>query len=247
MYIIPAIDISDGKCVRLRQGKKEHMTVYDSDPVKVAQRWADAGARMIHLVDLDRAIDGSSHNVPVIDKITSSVYCGFELGGGLRNMQILEETFRMNLRRIILGTAAVENPEFTRDAITEFGTDRIVIGIDARDGMASIKGWTEDSSMSAVDLAKTMEDAGARSFVYTDIVRDGMLTGINIPALTEFIEATHSSVIASGGVSSLQDVLQLVKMPQHRLEGVIIGKALYEKQIDLHEAIVTLRSAEGSC
>ncbi|NLM47669.1 MAG: 1-(5-phosphoribosyl)-5-[(5-phosphoribosylamino)methylideneamino]imidazole-4-carboxamide isomerase [Epulopiscium sp.] len=241
MRIYPAIDIKDGKCVRLSQGRFDKVTVYNENPVEVAKAWKNAGASYIHLVDLDGALLGNQANKEVIREIVKAVNIPIQTGGGIRNLEAIQERLSLGVARVIIGTAAVKNPELVKEAIDLFGADKIVVGIDAKDGKVAVEGWEELSSVSAVDLALQMKKMGVRTIVYTDISKDGMLSGLNIQATKELIDATGMDIIASGGVASLTD---LEKVSKINAEGVIIGKALYQGSIDLKEAISLY---EGGC
>lgn len=234
MIIIPAIDIKDGKCVRLHQGKMDEETVYGLDPSEVAKKWASLGAKMIHLVDLDGAVEGKAKNLEVIKKIRASVDVPLQLGGGIRDEKTaalyLEE---VGLKRIIIGTAAYSDPGFLK-TLTKKYPGRIAVGIDAKDGLVAIKGWVEVTGKKAVELARELEGVGVACIIYTDISRDGTLTGPNIEATREMAEAVNIPVVASGGMSSVKDVIAYRGV---KLEGIIIGKALYSSNIDLKEAI----------
>ena len=236
MNIYPAVDILNGQAVRLRQGRKEDVTVY-GQPLEMAQRWARAGAEWLHVVDLDGAFEGSPKNHASIAEIAAALPAlQLQVGGGMRSMSILDRIFNSGVRRAVLGTSAVTDSSFVHEALKRWG-DRIAIGIDARDGIAKVSGWTEDSNVGAIELARRLENEGAKRVIYTDISRDGVLVGPNIPALTQMIEGTKLEVIASGGVSSVDDVRALSEMKEPRLDGVIIGKALYEKRFTLEEAL----------
>jgi len=236
MNIYPAVDILNGQAVRLRQGRKDDVTVYGR-PLEMAQRWAQAGAEWLHVVDLDGAFEGSPGNHALIAEIATAIPAlKLQVGGGMRSMSVLDQVFGAGVRRAVLGTSAVTDSDFTRAALKQWG-DRIAIGIDARDGIARVSGWTEDSKIGAIDLARRLESEGATRVIYTDISRDGVLVGPNIPSLRQMIDGTGLEVIASGGVSGIEDVRALSEMKDPRLDGVIIGKALYEKRITLEEAL----------
>ena len=236
MNIYPAVDILNGEAVRLRQGRKEDVTVYGS-PAEMARRWADAGAEWLHVVDLDGAFEGAPRNQKSIAEIVA-VAPGLkvQVGGGMRSMAIIESIFAAGARRAVLGTSAVTDPSFAREAINKWG-EQIAIGIDARDGVAKVSGWTEDSRIGAVELARRLESEGAGTVIYTDIARDGVLVGPNIEALRQMLDSTELRVIASGGVSRIDDVRTLMEIKHPRLDGVIIGKALYEGLVSLQEAL----------
>jgi len=236
MNIYPAVDILNGQAVRLRQGRKEDVTVY-GQPVEMARRWFDAGAEWLHVVDLDGAFEGGPRNHAAIAAIAAAVpQLKIQVGGGMRNLAALDGVFEAGVRRAVLGTSAVTDSGFVKEALKRWG-DRIAIGIDARDGIAKVSGWTEDSKIGAVDLARRLEGEGATLVIYTDISRDGVLVGPNVPSLRQMISGTHLSVIASGGVSKIDDVRVLSEMKEQRLDGVIIGKALYEGLVKLEDAL----------
>jgi phosphoribosylformimino-5-aminoimidazole carboxamide ribotide isomerase len=237
MIVIPAVDLSDGKCVRLLQGRKEDITRYGDDPVEFARQWERDGAELLHLVDLDGAIDDACPNYQVVRAITEALQIPVELGGGMRSLDAARQALEMGVRRIIVGTLAIREPDTVAAMAKEFGGDRIVVGIDAVDGKVAVRGWTDVTEVSAIELAGQVADWGIQTIIFTDIGRDGMLTGPNIPALREVLDATPLRVLASGGISQLDDIRALVAMQHPRLEGVITGKALYELQFTLPEAV----------
>jgi len=234
MKILPAIDLKEGKCVRLVQGRMDKETVYSVDPVEVAKRWEGAGAGLLHIVDLDGAVEGSPKNRVAIKTILDSMAGNIQVGGGIRDIETagyyLEE---LSVERIILGTAAYNDPALLKTLCKKF-PDRIAIGIDARDGMVAIKGWVEVTGQRAIDLAKSLEDLGVSCLIYTDIARDGMLTGPNIPEIEAMVAAVNMPVIASGGISTPEDVASIKATG---VQGAIIGKALYTGDVELSEAI----------
>lgn len=234
MILYPAIDIRNGQCVRLRQGQFHDAEVYSHSPVKIAKLWEAQGASHIHIVDLDGALAGRSMNEDVIRDIVSSVNIPVQTGGGIRTIKDIETKLSLGVSRVIIGTKAVENPQFVKEAIACFGPDRIVVGIDAKQGMVAIQGWEKVSNYKAVSLALEMKEYGVKTIVYTDITRDGMLLGPNIEHTEEIVRITGLSVIASGGVASMKDLESVYQIP---VAGVIIGKALYENRIDLCAAI----------
>jgi len=237
VIIIPAIDIKDKKCVRLTQGRMDEATVYYDDPAEVAVKWADGGAGLIHLVDLNGAIEGDAVNLEVIKRITASVDVPVQIGGGIRDEATAELYLSTpGIRRIIIGTAALENPELVRTLAAKY-PGRIAVGIDAKDGYVAIKGWVEVTDERATELAKKLEGAGVASIIYTDISRDGMLTGPNVEATAEMAESVSIPVIASGGISSIADIEAYRGVP---LEGIIVGKALYSGAFTLEEAIAAV-------
>ncbi|MDE7299701.1 MAG: 1-(5-phosphoribosyl)-5-[(5-phosphoribosylamino)methylideneamino]imidazole-4-carboxamide isomerase [Lachnospiraceae bacterium] len=234
MKLFPAIDIRNGQCVRLRQGQFHDVEVYSHIPVNIAKTFEAAGASYIHIVDLDGALAGRSVNEDVIRDIVENVSVPVEVGGGIRTVKDVENKLNLGVDRVIIGTKAVESPQFVRECIQRFGAERIVIGIDAKNGMVATDGWEKISSYNAVQLALEMKELGVRTVVYTDISRDGMLQGPNIVHTREMVEQTGLDIIASGGVSSMKDLDDLNSIPVH---GVIIGKALYEHRIQLEEAV----------
>ncbi len=233
MIILPAIDIKDGHCVRLYQGDYGQVTTYDTDPVQVAQRWQQAGASWLHVVDLDGAKQGMPVNVDVIKRIRAATNLHIEVGGGMRSLAHIERILALGIERVILGTIALTNRELLQAALERWG-ERIVVGIDARAGRVAIAGWYETSGVEATVLARNLEELGVQRFVYTDIARDGTLSGPNLEALATMQRATSRALIASGGVHTLEDLRDLAMLG---VEGVIVGKALYTGDIDLAVAI----------
>jgi phosphoribosylformimino-5-aminoimidazole carboxamide ribotide isomerase len=229
MIILPAIDIKDGRCVRLYQGDYAKATTYGDDPVEVALRWQSAGASWLHVVDLDGAIQGSPVNIELIKRIREATNLHIEVGGGMRSFEHIECILDLGVDRVILGTVAIRNPDLLLEALNRWN-ERIVVGIDARDGWVAVAGWLETSRVQAADLAIKLSAAGVRRFVYTDISRDGALNGPNFNALAEMCLATTSSMIASGGVCSIADLRTLEALG---VEGTIVGKALYTGDMDL--------------
>lgn len=233
MIILPAIDIKDGRCVRLYQGDYEQVTTYGDDPVRVALRWQEAGAQWLHVVDLDGAAVGYPVNDELIRGIRQETTFHIEVGGGLRTLENVERILTMGVDRVILGTVAIKDAALLKEALLRWG-ERIVVGLDARAGKVAISGWREDSQVEAVALAKELCEAGVRRFIYTDIVRDGSLQGPNLEALRAMQRAVSCAVIASGGVSSLADLRALNAVG---VEGAIVGKAIYTGDVDLAVAI----------
>ena len=234
MILFPAIDIKNGQCVRLRQGSFQDVLVYSDTPLKIAKEWEAAGASFIHMVDLDGALLGHSVNDDVIKSIVSEVKIPVQVGGGIRTIKDIENKLNLGVDRVIIGTKAVKDPAFIKEAITTFGSKHIVIGIDAKDGMVAIEGWEKVSGYNAIALALEMKKLGVNTIVYTDISKDGMLQGPNIPHTKELADATGLNIIASGGVTSLKDLEMLEEVNMY---GAIIGKALYENRIDLKTAV----------
>ncbi len=236
MIIFPAIDMRNGKCVRLQQGRTEQETVYFEDPVAVAQHWEAEGAQWLHLVDLDGAMSSGSSNRIIAKRIFRNLRIPVQMGGGIRTMVDLQELLEAGASRVILGTAAVDDPKFLSEAVCRYA-DRIAVGLDARDGLLAIRGWSQIEGLEAFDFARQLAQNGVHRIVYTDIRRDGMLTGPNLEATQRMAEATGVKVIASGGVSTMDDLRELKKLEPHGVEGVIVGKALYEKRFSLGEAL----------
>lgn len=242
MKIIPAIDIRGGRCVRLFQGDYSKETVYGDDPAAQARKWESDGAEMIHLVDLDGAKAGNLINLDAIRKICEAVKIPCELGGGIRTFDDAQAAFDLGISRVILGTVACENPQVAEDFTNHFGQDRIVVGIDAKDGDVAIKGWVESSGVDAFALAKKLYLMGVSRIIYTDIATDGALSGPNLKSIDNLCSLLPACrVIASGGVSGVNDITNLMNLQKENLEGVIVGKALYDgraKYSDLAAAAV---------
>jgi len=237
MLVIPAIDLKNGSCVRLVQGRKADITVYDASPVEMAQQFVRAGARMIHVVDLDGAFKGGeSPNRAVVKEIVAAVDVAVEFGGGVRTIDDVQQLCDAGVARIVLGTVAVESPDLLRELILRFA-DRICVGIDARAGQVMTRGWESETQISSVDLARLVAGAGIKRIIYTDIARDGMLTGPNIDQTIAVARAANVQVTASGGVSSLDDIKRLRDAGEPLLDSVIVGKALYEQKFKLEDAI----------
>jgi len=233
MLLIPAIDLKDGKCVRLKQGDMNDSTTFGEDPAAMARRWLDAGARRLHLVDLNGAFAGQPVNQAAIKAILKEVgeEIPVQLGGGIRDLDTIERYLDGGLSYVIIGTAAVKNPGFLRDACTAFG-GHIIVGLDAKDGKVATDGWSKLSGHEVVDLAKKFEDYGVEGVIYTDIGRDGMLSGVNIDATVKLAQALSIPVIASGGLSNIQDIERLCAVEPEGVEGVICGRAIYTGDLD---------------
>jgi len=234
--VYPAIDLKGGKVVRLHQGRADAVTVYSDDPVAVARRFEEEGARFLHVVDLDGAFEGEPRNWTCVEKILKVVQIPIQLGGGLRTRAQIEAAMKMGVTRVVLGTKACESPAFVQQLAVDFGV-HVAVGIDARDGFVAVKGWVESTKLSAVDFAGQIDALGVKHIIFTDITTDGTLTGPNYNAVRNVCEAVRCFVIASGGVSSVEDVrrLQLMADKQPSLTGVIIGKALYDGRVKLAE------------
>ena len=236
MRIIPAVDIKNGKCVRLSQGKANQETVYSDDPVAMACHWDEEGARLIHVVDLDGAFDGIPANADLVKNIIYNSSVDIQVGGGIRSMEAIETYVNAGAYRVILGTVAQKDPDFVREACQNF-PGKIMVGIDAQGGKVAIKGWVEVSSQKATDLAKQLEPLGVSGYIFTDISRDGMLEGPNLESIREFAGATSVPVIASGGVGQLKDIADLLALETYGVEGIITGKALYDKSFSYRDAL----------
>jgi len=238
VLVIPAIDLKDGRCVRLRQGDMADETVYSDDVTEVARRWQQQGAGLIHVVDLNGAVDGEPKNLPHIESVMKAVRVKVQVGGGIRTIDTVRRYLNAGVSRVVLGTAALTNRALLDQACQEFPR-RIVLGLDARDGRIAVKGWTTVSEVKAIDLLKELSGCAIAAVVYTDIARDGMLNGPNIPALKEVVECSSFPVIASGGITRLGD-LQAVRSLGPKIEGAIVGKALYDGKLDLRAAVAAL-------
>lgn len=233
MQIYPAIDLKNGQCVRLKQGRFDDVTSYGDDPVQRAKIWEEAGATYIHVVDLDGARTGNSYNLEAIKKIVAAVNVPVQTGGGIRSMRDIEQRIDAGVSRVIIGTAAVNNPELVKEAVRVYG-DKIAVGIDASKGMVATDGWEKISDVPAIELCKKMAEIGVKTVVYTDISKDGMMSGPNIESTKELVEQSGINIIASGGVSTMSD---LEGVESINAQGVIIGKALYQGALDLKEII----------
>ena len=236
MQLIPAVDIKGGRCVRLIQGKANQETVYSNDPVAVACHWDEEGANMIHVVDLDGAFGGFPSNLSIIKDIINSSSVNIQVGGGIRNIETVERYIDFGAARLVLGTIALEDPHFVEKAAKQF-PNKIVVGIDTRDGKVAFKGWVETSEKKASDFTTTFENLGIAGFVFTDIDRDGMLEGPNILAIRNFAESTNLPIIASGGIGRIEDISSLITLESIGVDGIIIGKSLYDKTINFSEAL----------
>ena len=236
MIIIPAVDIKNGKCVRLLQGRMDDETIYSDDPEAMAIKWAQLGAQLVHVIDLDGAFAKSPQNIGSIRKILQSVNVPIQLGGGIRNEETVHMYLEIGVNRVIIGTEAIKKPEFIKK-VCKIYPEQIVVGIDARNGKVAIDGWTHTTGIEVIELAKEFEDCGVAAINFTDIHRDGMQTGPNLDATLRLAEAVSIPVIASGGVSSIEDIKNLLPLETAGVVGVIIGKALYSGKLDLKEAL----------
>ena len=241
MEIIPAIDLLKGKCVRLNQGNYNEVTKFNSDPVKQAQIWESQGAKRLHLVDLDGAKTGEPINDLTIKKIKRSISIPIQLGGGIRTIDRAKELLGIGIDRIILGTIAIENPELVKILSQEYPR-RVAVGIDAKEGMVATRGWLKQSEISSIELAKQLNDLELAAIISTDIATDGTLKGPNIQALREITEISINPVIASGGIGSIADLISLSDFENEGIEGIIVGRALYDGSIDLKEALLALKN-----
>ncbi len=234
MFVIPAIDLKDGLCVRLQQGRKDAVTVYSNDPAATARKWESSGARVLHVVDLDGAFTGIQKNLESILKIRRTVKMMIEVGGGIRDIIAADRLLSAGIDRIIIGTSAIEDSNFVVEACNRF-PGRVFVGIDAKDGKVAVRGWKSVSSIDAKELAKRVETVGVAGIIYTDIARDGMLTGPNVAAQQEMVNTVNIPVIASGGIATIDDIGNLLTIKG--LWGAITGKAIYSGSLDLKEAI----------
>jgi len=236
MLIIPAIDLKDGKCVRLRQGRMDDDTVFSDDPVSMAKRWVDAGARRLHLVDLNGAFEGEPVNGDVVRAITQEFpNLPVQVGGGIRDAETIDAYLKAGVEYCIIGTKAVRDPEFV-DQVCEQFPGHIIVGIDAKDGMVAVEGWAEVSDVKAVDLAARFENAGVSAIVYTDISRDGMMQGVNVEATAQLARAISIPVVASGGITNMDDIHRLLKVADSGIDSAITGRAIYEGTLDFSDA-----------
>ena len=243
MRIYPAIDIRGGKCVRLFKGDFAQETVFSDSPADMAKKWQDEGAEFLHLVDLDGARAGHSENLATVKEILAAVTIPVELGGGIRTMENIDEVLKLGVRRVILGSVAVRDPELVREACAKYG-DRIVVGIDAKDGIVAVDGWGVSGDVDVITLAKKMKDAGVRTIIYTDISRDGTLSGVNVEATAKLARESGVDVVASGGVKDLADIRALLPYERDGIEGVIVGKSIYTGSLDLKKAIALAAKGE---
>ena len=243
MIVIPAIDLKNGQCVRLEQGLMERDTVYSTDPAATARHWQEEGGELLHIVDLDGAFAGVPKNRAAIEAIVKAIAIPAQLGGGIRDLETIEAYLALGLSRVIIGTAAQRTPQLVTDACRRF-PGKIVVGIDAKNGMVAVQGWAEVTNVTAVELAKKFAGDGVAAIIYTDIARDGMLQGPNLEATRALAEAVSIPVIASGGVSSLRDIENLLTIERYGVTGVITGKAIYSGALELRQAVALTKSAQ---
>jgi phosphoribosylformimino-5-aminoimidazole carboxamide ribotide isomerase len=247
MIILPAIDLLDGQVVRLRQGKLEEKTVYSDDPLAIAKRWEEEGGNCLHVVDLNAAFTGESQNFPIIKKLVRALNIPVQVGGGVRSTEVAAKFIAAGVAKIVIGTRAVDSPILLETLVNQFGGERVAVAVDAKEGKVAVKGWTEVTSVDAMDVIRTVEKLGVGTIIFTDIATDGTLEGPNIGALKKILESTTCQVVSSGGVATIEDVKELAIVPG--LYGLIIGKALYDDTIDLGEAVAwanSLRDARGA-
>ena len=245
MIIIPAVDIRDGKCVRLLQGRQDAETVFSDDPAAMANKWAGAGAELIHVIDLDGAFTKRPQNLAAIENILKTIDTPIQLGGGIRDEQTAQRYLEMGIQKVIIGTEAINNPGWIKRLADRF-PGRVVVGIDARNGLVAIEGWTENTRVRAVDLAKSFENCGLAAINFTDIHRDGMQTGPNIKETRALAEAIDVPVVASGGVASIKDIKNLLPLEAVGVTGIITGKALYTGSLDFVESLALALSHQTS-
>jgi phosphoribosylformimino-5-aminoimidazole carboxamide ribotide isomerase len=231
MILLPAIDLMNGEVVRLQQGRADQRTVYSSDPAAFARKWEEEGGHYLHVVDLDAAFTGETRNLDAVAAIVEALTIPCELGGGMRSEAAIRRALDAGVSRVVIGTRAAESVDFVRQMVDTFGGEKIAVGIDARDGIVAVKGWTSSTGIAATELALQVQEAGAKTVIYTDIATDGMLAGPNFQELEKMLELLEIDLVASGGVSSSDDLLRLSAMPG--LYGAITGKALYDGKVDL--------------
>lgn len=242
MILFPAIDLKDGVCVRLQQGDPARATVFNRDPAAQAHAFERQGFRHLHVVDLDGAFAGKPMNAGAVERILETVGLCVQLGGGIRDMATVEGWLEKGVNRVIIGTAAVRDPSLVKEAAKKF-PKRVAVGLDARDGRVAVGGWAETSELSALELARRFEDAGVAAIIYTDVARDGMLKGLNLDATIALAEAISTPVVASGGLASIDEVKQLTEPRARKLEGAIVGRALYDGRLDPAAALAMIRAA----
>lgn len=242
MVIFPAIDIRGGKCVRLFKGDFSQETVFSDKPEAMAVKWQSQGGKFLHLVDLDGAVARKPQNLGVVQRIIDSVDIPVELGGGIRTMENIDEVLSLGVQRVILGSVAVQNPQLVKDACRKYG-ERIVVGIDAKDGIVAVDGWGISGNIEVGELARQMADVGVKTIIYTDISRDGTLSGVNVEATAKLARESGVKVVASGGVKSLADIRALLPYEKDGIEGVIVGKSIYTGSLQLREAVALAEEA----
>ena len=236
MIIIPAVDIKDGQCVRLRQGIASDKTIFSDEPEEMAKKWYELGAERLHIIDLDGAFLGRPKNLNIIERIVKEIPIPVEVGGGIRDIESIRRYMEIGVQYVIIGTAAIDTPEILKEAC-EIYPGRIILGIDAKDGQVAVEGWTKGSEVAPLEIVQRFEKYSIASIIYTDIKRDGMKTGPNIKAVEELAKSTRIPVIASGGVGSIEDIKGILPLSKYGVEGIIVGRALYDGDIDLKEAL----------
>ncbi len=244
MILFPAIDLKDGACVRLKLGEMSEATVFNQDPAAQARTFQSQGFDWLHIVDLNGAFVGKPVNAAAVEAILGAITIPVQLGGGIRDMATIEAWLQRGIQRVILGTVAVRNPELVKEACRSF-PDRVAVGIDAKAGKVAVEGWAETSELAAIDLARRFEDCGVAAIIYTDIERDGVLKGLNLPATAELAGSTSIPVIASGGLASIEDVKALLQPEYASLEGAITGRALYDGRLDPAEALALIAASSA--
>lgn len=244
MRLFPAIDIQKGRCVRLRRGDFADETIFGENPVAMARHWVEQGARFLHVVDLDGARQGEPKNLPLIEAIAEAVPIPVQMGGGIRTDEVVDRIARSRVARLVIGTSAVEDVMFLKRALATVGPERVVVAVDAEDGLVKTKGWREKSDVTAADLVRRLEDVGVREILYTDISRDGMMQSVNLAGIRELADSSRLEIIASGGVTSLDDLRALLPLESLGVTGVIVGRALYEGRFTVTEALAVLESSE---
>ena len=244
MILFPAIDLKDGLCVRLQQGDMQRATVFNRDPAAQAHVFETEGFKHLHVVDLDGAFAGKPMNVSAVERILETIGLCVQLGGGIRDMKTIEAWLEKGVNRVIIGTAAVRDPDLVKEAARKFPR-RVAVGLDARDGKVAVEGWAETSELTVLDIAKRFEDAGVAAIVYTDVARDGMLQGINWDATIALADAISIPVIASGGLASIADIKTMTEPRAGKLEGAIAGRALYDGRLNAQEALTMIRAARA--
>ena len=245
MILFPAIDLKDGLCVRLEQGDMSRATVFHTDPSAQARSFEEAGFEYLHIVDLDGAIKGKPVNAAAVERIRAAVSMPIQLGGGIRDASTIEAWLGKGVNRVIIGTAAVRDPDLVKSAARKF-PHRIAVALDARSGRVAVEGWAKTSDLSAIDLARRFEDAGVTAIIYTDIARDGLLTGLNLDAALLIASALETPVIVSGGLASIEDIKSLLAPRARKLAGAIAGRALYDGRLDGREALQLIRSSRAA-
>jgi phosphoribosylformimino-5-aminoimidazole carboxamide ribotide isomerase len=244
MIILPAIDLLDGQVVRLRQGQIEQKTVYSDNPLSFARRWEEEGGNYLHVVDLNAALTGKQKNLSIVEKLVSSLNIPVQVGGGVRSIEAAQRLLDVGADRVVVGTKGVQEPAFLRELSAKFGRDRVAMSVDAKDGKVAVKGWSEVTSLDALEFIDLVDKAGVGTIVFTDIATDGMLSGPNFKMLEQILARTHCHLIASGGVANLEQVYELAALPN--LYGAIIGKAIFDGTVDLGEAVATANSVKDA-